>query len=72
MRGVAWRRWQAGRRALARTAEVPGGAVAPPAALIALPIMCGAACVSRMAYDRVHGRARLHLERGEPLVPRRG
>ncbi|HSJ06631.1 MAG TPA: hypothetical protein VK936_08015 [Longimicrobiales bacterium] len=54
-------------------------AVAPPAALIALPIMGGAAWGSRVAYDRVHARARLHLEalldhleRGESLVRGRG
>jgi hypothetical protein len=54
-------------------------AIAPPAALIALPIMGGAVWATRVAYERVHERARLHLEalldhleRGEPLVPGRG
>jgi hypothetical protein len=51
-------------------------AIAPPAALIALPILGGSAWGARVAYGAVLKRARLHLEalldhleRGESLVP---
>jgi hypothetical protein len=51
-------------------------AIAPPAALLALPIIGGSAWGTRVAYDAVLKRARLHLEalldhleRGESLVP---
>jgi hypothetical protein len=59
-------------------AAVAAVAIAPPAALIALPIMAGSAWGTRVAYGRILKRARLHLEalldhleRGEPLLPRR-
>jgi hypothetical protein len=47
--------------------------IAPPAALIALPIMGGSVWGARAAYDSVlHLEALLdHLERGESLVPGR-
>jgi hypothetical protein len=51
-------------------------AIAPPAALIAVPILGGSAWGTRVLYDGVAKRARLHLEalldhleRGESLVP---
>lgn len=54
-------------------------AIAPPAALVALPILGGSAWGARAAYEGVLKRARLHLEalldhleRGESLVPGRG
>lgn len=54
-------------------------AIAPPAALIALPILGGSAWGARVAYEGVLKRARLHLEalldhleRGESLTPGRG
>jgi hypothetical protein len=52
--------------------------IAPPAALLALPVIGGSAWGTRVAYDRILKRARLHLEalldhleRGESLVPGR-
>jgi hypothetical protein len=57
-------------------AAIAAIAIAPPAALLALPIMGGSAWGTRAAYDAVLKRARLHLEalldhleRGESLVP---
>jgi hypothetical protein len=57
-------------------ATVAAIAIAPPAALIALPVMAGSAWGTRIAYDRIIQRARLHLEalldhleRGESLLP---
>jgi hypothetical protein len=54
-------------------------AIAPPAALIALPVMGAAAWGTHVSYVAVLKRARLHLEalldhleRGESLVPERG
>lgn len=51
--------------------------IAPPAALVALPIMAGSAWISRVSYGAVVKRARLHLEalldhleRGESLIGR--
>lgn len=59
-------------------AAIAAVAIAPPAALIALPIMGGSAWGTRVAYDGILKRARLHLEalldhleRGESLVPGR-
>jgi hypothetical protein len=56
-------------------AAVAAIAIAPPAALLAVPIMGGSAWGTRAAYDAVLKRARLHLEalldhleRGESLV----
>jgi hypothetical protein len=57
-------------------AAVAAVAIAPVAAVIALPIMGGSAWGTRIAYDRIVKRARLHLEalldhleRGESLLP---
>ena len=52
--------------------------IAPPAALVALPILSGSAWGTRLAYSGIVKRARLHLEalldhleRGESLIPGR-
>jgi hypothetical protein len=59
-------------------AAIAAVTIAPPAALLALPIMGGSAWGTRAAYDRILKRARLHLEalldhleRGESLLPGR-
>jgi hypothetical protein len=58
-------------------ASVAAVAIAPPAALVALPIMGASAWAARASYGSVLKRARMHLEalldhleRGESLLPR--